>query len=156
MMKRFAGLIAAVALPLLSACAVGDLDMPPEVSLTDLRPIDAGLFEQKVALTLRIRNPNPAPLPIDGYRFALELNGQAFARGFSDERITVGRLSDATTEASAVVSTLDVMRQLIAVPGRKGLEYRLTGTAFLAGSVRQVPFEQAGRLDFQELAPITR
>ncbi|MEW5728730.1 MAG: LEA type 2 family protein [Pseudomonadota bacterium] len=134
---------------MLSSCATGELDLPPEVSLADLRPGQVGLFEQRVGVTLRIRNPNDAALPIDGYRFALELNGQPFASGFSDQRLTVPRLGESTTDATAVVSTLDLLRQVMAAPLRGGFDYRLTGTAFVDAATgrRGVPFEQTGKLD---------
>lgn len=149
-MRVFKALSVVAAIFLLASCAAGDIDLPPEVSLVDLRPDQAGLFEQRVTATLRIRNPNDGALPIDGYRFALELNGQPFATGFSPQRLTVARLSEATTEAAAVVSTLDLMRQVIAAPMRGGFDYKLTGTAFVetGGGRRQMPFEQSGRLDF--------
>jgi LEA14-like dessication related protein len=147
MFKRLAAVLAVL---LVSSCATGDIDLPPEVSLADLRPEQAGLFEQRVRATLRIRNPNDGALPIDGTRFALELNGQPFATGFSDQRLTVPRLSEATIEATAVVSTLDLMRQIIAAPLQGGFAYRLTGTAFVdsAAGRKAVPFEQNGKLNF--------
>lgn len=145
----FRPLAAFVCIFLLTSCATGELDLPPEVSLADLRPGQVGLFEQRVGVTLRIRNPNDATLPIDGYRFALELNGQPFASGFSGQRLTVPRLGEATTDATAVVSTLDLLRQVMAAPLRGGFDYRLTGTAFVdaAAGRRGVPFEQTGKLD---------
>lgn len=141
-----------LAMGLLASCATGGIDLPPEVSLADMRPVEAGLFEQKVLVTLRIRNPNDGALPIDGYRFAVELNGQPFATGFSDQRVTVARLSEATTQATATVSTLDVLRQVLAAPLRGGFDYRLTGTAFAdTGTGRKsVLFQQEGRLDLDQ------
>lgn len=150
-MRIFRRMAAVLAATMVASCATGNVDLPPEVSLADLRPEQAGLFEQRVTATLRIRNPNDGALPIDGYRFTLELNGQPFASGFSDRKVTVPRLSEATTEAAAVVSTLDLMRQIIAAPVQGGFAYRLTGIAFVdSGAGRKpMPFEQTGRLDFQ-------
>lgn len=150
-MRTIGTLRAIVAVLAVSACATGDIDLPPEVSLADLRPGQVGLFEQRVGVILRIRNPNDAALPIDGYRFALALNGRPFASGFSDQRVTVPRLGEAATEASAVVSTLDLLGQILAAPGRAGFEYTLTGTAFVdaAGGRKPVDFQQSGRFDPQ-------
>lgn len=141
-------ILAILALLLVGACTTA-LDRPPEFSVADIRPIQAGLFEQKVAIVLAIRNPNDAGLAIDGYRFEIELNGQPFARGMSGERLVVGRLSEATTEAIATVSTMDLMRQILAAPTLAGFRYRLTGTAFASG--RQIPFDQVGEMDFLSL-----
>ena len=147
MIRRFAALIIAA---LVSACAGGAIDQPPEVNLVDIRPLDAGLFEQRMGVTLRISNPNDGNLPIDGCRFALELNGQPFAKGTSSQRLTVPRLGEATTEAEAIVTTADMMRQIINVPQNAALSYKLTGTVFVDGAIgpRNWPFEQTGRFDF--------
>lgn len=147
MIRRLAALALA---GLVSACVGGAIDQPPDVNLVDIRPLDAGLFEQRMGVTLRISNPNDGNLPIDGYRFALELNGQPFAKGNSSQRLTVPRLGDATTEAEAFVTTADVMRQLLNVPQSAALSYKLTGTVFVDGAMgrRNWPFEQTGRFDF--------
>lgn len=146
-MRRLAALMLA---GLVSACAGGAIDQPPDVTLVDIRPLDAGLFEQRMGVTLRISNPNDGNLPIDGYRFALELNGQPFAKGTSSQRLTVPRLGEATTEAEAIVTTADMMRQIINVPHTAALSYKLTGTVFMDGALgqRTWPFEQTGRFDF--------
>jgi len=146
-MRRLAALLF---LGMLGACAGGAIDQPPDVSLVDVRPISAGLFEQRMAVTLRITNPNDASLPVDGYRFAVELNDQPFAKGASNQSVTVPRLGDATTEAEATIATSDLMRQLVQAPGRGALAYKLTGTVFLdtASGRRSYPFEQTGSFDF--------
>ncbi len=146
-MRRLAILLLAATL---GACAGGAIDQPPDVSLVDMRPISAGLFEQRMAVTLRIANPNDADLPVDGYRFAVAVNGQPFAKGVSSQNVTVPRLGDATTEAEATIATSDLIRQLMQVPGTGALAYTLSGTVFLdtATGRRNFPFEQAGRFDF--------
>lgn len=134
----------------LTACAPFGLSEPPEVSLVDLRPSEMALFEQRMAVMLRIRNPNDNALAVDGYRFAIELNGKPFARGISDQSVIVPRLSEATIEAAATVSTLDLVRQIIGVPERENLAYRISGTLFVSGGLmRNVPFENSGEVDFK-------
>lgn len=132
----------------LSACATGEITEPPEVTLADIRFHDGSLFEQKVGVVLRIRNPNDARLAVDGYRFALELNGKPFAKGMNADGVSVSRLSEATTEAEVTVTTLDIFRQLKLLPKRKGIDYHLTGALILAGGEgRTLPFEQSGRVE---------
>jgi len=130
----------------LAACA--GFDQHPEVSLVDMRMQDATLFEQRAEVLLRVRNPNDGPLLVEGYHFTLDVNGQNFARGMSDEVFTVPRLGEATTRAQLTISTFDIVRQVMAVEGRTGMDYRLSGTLYLAGGLRRsVDFDQAGRLD---------
>jgi LEA14-like dessication related protein len=111
------------------------------------------LFEQRMAVVLRIRNPNDGAISVDGYRFAVELNGKPFAKGMSGERFTVPRLGEATSLATATVSTADLMRQVAGAPQSGKLVYRITGTLFVPGMThRNVPFDQIGDIDFSPAA----
>ena len=123
-----------VALVGLAGCAPMDYPVPPEVTLVDLRPLDVSLFEQRMAVELRIRNANDTAMEVTGLRFALDVNGHAFAKGTSDRSVVVPRLADATT---------DLIRQVMDAPEASGLRYRITGTMFLSGH-RSLGFEQDG------------
>ncbi|MEX0696034.1 MAG: LEA type 2 family protein [Dongiaceae bacterium] len=132
----------------LAACAgigPGQRVEPPEVRLADLEFVDAGLFEQRFRMILRVRNPNDFALPIDGLRYTLEVNDRAFASGLSNRSLTVPRLGEATVEVEASTTLLDVVGQFMALSSREALSYRMIGTAFLRGVARrEVPFEQSG------------
>ncbi len=143
MVKRTV-ILAALAL---SGCALGGPETPPDVTLVDFQLRDVALLEQTADVVLRIRNPNDAPLNIDGYRFTLSINGRPLAKGMSGESLTVPRLGEATTRARASISTLDLVQQVTAAQAADGIGYQLSGTLFLAGGLRrEVPFEQTGRL----------
>jgi LEA14-like dessication related protein len=138
---------------LAQACAmVGDLE-PPMVSLADLRIERMGLFEQDARVTLSLRNPNDQALPIDGAKFNIKLNGESFARGVSNESVSVPRLGEATIEALVSVSTFDVLNQFLNLGNALGasqvLTYEMDGTAFYSGlgfMRRSAPFTQTGKL----------
>jgi LEA14-like dessication related protein len=122
--------------------------LPPEVRIADLEMLESTVFEQRFRVTLRVGNPNDFELPLDGVRFALALNEQPFARGFTAHGVTVPRLGEATLTVDASTSTLDLIRQVLNAPGREKLTYALDGTVFLKGGARrEVPFEQAGMLE---------
>ncbi|RAU22714.1 hypothetical protein CU669_07335 [Paramagnetospirillum kuznetsovii] len=132
----------------LAACAPTEFTEPPEVILVDLRPMDVSLFEQRLAVGLRIRNLNDTPMEINGLRFALGLNGKPFAKGTSDHSLTVPRLSDAETEGVASVATADILRQIMGAPDAKGLTYRVSGVLFLSGATRRsIAFDSQGDFD---------
>jgi LEA14-like dessication related protein len=131
----------------LAACAPADLPEPPEVALLSLVPTEVSLTEQTLAVRLRVRNPNNAAMAVDGMRFAIEINGHGFARGTSDQTVSVPRLGQADVAGTAHVSTTDLMRQMLGAPEAKGLEYRLSGTVFLAGGGR-TSFDRTGDFDF--------
>jgi LEA14-like dessication related protein len=131
-----------------STIGYGTKVLPPEVHIADLELMESGLFEQRYRVTLRVSNPNDFELPLDGVRFALALNDQPFARGFSNHGVSVPRLGDAIVTVEATTSTFDIIRQVLAAQGRETLDYALDGTVFIkGGSRREVPFVQEGRLE---------
>lgn len=131
-----------------AGCAYFETHMPPEVYLNDLTFEQAGLFEQRVNVVLHFRNPNEFDLPVDGFRFELGLNGQPFARGFSNESVIVPRLGEGYATAKASVSTLDVFRQILSLSEGRDFSYDLKGTAFIQGMTRtSTPFAQSGSLN---------
>ena len=146
--RRF--LIGAASL-VLSGCAgfgLGNRDLEsPEVTLSDIQFRGAGLLEQQLGLVLRLRNPNDADLPLRGLKVKLNIDGEPFATGLSDERVTVPALGEKTVTVEAVSSTSELLNQLRGVSGLKDIRYTIAGTAFLRGeSDRKLPFEQKGVL----------
>jgi len=130
---------------LLAACGVTGDPVPPQVRLADLRLLDAGLFEQRFELDLRVGNPNDFALPLDGLTFDLEVNGEAFARGFSDRRVTIPRLGVGLVSVTASTTLIDMVRQMMLLAQRGDLSYRLTGLAYLDSLTRRtVPYESEG------------
>ncbi|WP_096704408.1 LEA type 2 family protein [Magnetospirillum sp. 15-1] len=133
----------------LAACTPSEFAEPPEVVLVSMVPVDVSLMEQRLAVTLRVRNPNNVPMSVDGLRFAIDVNGKGFAKGTSDKAVTVPRLGEADIEGTAHVSTTDLVRQVLGAPDAQGLAYRMSGTLFLAGMAgRSAGFETNGDFDF--------
>lgn len=134
---------------LAASCAmVGEVE-PPLVSLADLKLGRMGIFEQEARITLRLRNPNNEAMPLDGAKFNIKLNGEPFARGVSNESVTIPRLGEATMDATMVVSTFDVLNQFLAMGNLQALTYELDGTAYYSGlgfMRRSAPFSQTGKL----------
>ena len=62
---------------------------PPYVSMSNLKLLNAGLFEQNYSLKLRIQNPNDFALPISGMTYHIYINERDFARGVSNKSFTV-------------------------------------------------------------------
>lgn len=145
MMRRWSAVLAVIVG--LAACAPADLPEPPEVVLLSLVPADVSLMEQTLAVRLRLRNPNNAPMAVEGLRFTLEINDKTFAKGTSDQAITVPRLGEAEVTGKAHVGTTDLMRQMMSVPEAKGVEYRLSGSVFLSHGGR-TSFDGSGDFDF--------
>ncbi|MDE3048452.1 MAG: LEA type 2 family protein [Nitrospirota bacterium] len=117
---------------------------PPEVFVTNVTPLEATAFEQRLQVDLRIRNPNDFDLLVTGIDFTLTLNGKRLARGLSNQDIAIPRLSDAVVSVQTSTSTLDVVRQLLSFSQKQDLSYGITGLLHLKDG--RLPFDNSGIL----------
>lgn len=141
----------AVLLLVLAACGTAE-PVAPQVRVVDLRLVESSVFEQRFEIDLRIGNPNDFALPLDGLTFDLEVNGAAFARGFSDQRVTIPRLGEGRVSVLASTTLVEVVRQMLLLAERGDLTYRLKGQAFLNSLQRRsVPYQSEG--SFRLLPP---
>jgi LEA14-like dessication related protein len=128
----------------LAACS-GAEPVAPEVRVVDLRLLESSVFEQRFEIDLRIGNPNDFDLPLDGLTFDLEVNGEDFARGFSNEKVTVPRLGEERLSVVASTTLLELVRQMQLLAERGDLSYRISGLAYFDSLVRRsAPYESEG------------
>lgn len=105
-------------------------------------------MEMRLAVKLRVQNPNDAALDFDGVSMTLEVRGSTFASGVSEARGSVPRFGETLITVPVSISALAAIRQLIdlATTEQPRLDYvlrgRLSGTAF--GGMR---FESKGQLE---------
>lgn len=147
----FAAAAALLVVSVLTGCAALRFQNaePPRVSITSLTLTDLSLFEQRFAVGLRLQNPNEFPLPITGFDYALELGGEPFATGVSNQSVTVPALGEGVVVVSVssnLLDTLDQFRRWQQNPPEV-LDYALTGRLSLADVPVRLPFEYAGRVD---------
>jgi LEA14-like dessication related protein len=116
----------------------------PEVLLVDITPLDATMFEQRLKVDLRVRNPNDFDLEVTGLDFTLHLNDQRLARGLSNKASTIPRLGDSVISVETTTSTLDVIRQLLKLSQRQEVNYKVDGILYAKGA--RLPFENQGVL----------
>ena len=133
---------------LLTACAGGLplQNLAPEVSLADFKLVNLGILEQKYRLRLNLKNPNPIPLPIAGLNYKLNINGQEFTNGVSNQAITIPASGEEYLE-------LDVTSNLAKIVGQWGdlqtllnrnFNYQLTGGLNVMEGAPQIPFDYKG------------
>ena len=152
MHRILAALIASVAL---AGCAgLPAAVEPPMVTISDFGVGSASLFEQQFNLKLRIQNPNPDELRIDGVAFDLEINDQPFAKGVGNQAVTVPRFGSGFMPVEAVTSLGGLLKQFgVLVQGEKpALKYRIKGSLSVAGGTR-IPFERSGEFDLGAIVP---
>ena len=152
MHRILAVLIASVAL---AGCAGLPAGVePPTVTISDFGVGSASLFEQQFNLKLRIQNPNPDELRIDGVAFDLEINDQMFAKGVGNQAVTVPRFGSGFMPVEAVSSLGGLLRQfgVLVQGGKPGFNYRIKGSLSVAGGTR-IPFDRRGEFDLSAIAP---
>ncbi len=144
-MKRTRTLVGILTALIFSGCASWMMKgEPPEVLVTNVTPLEASAFEQRLQVDLRIRNPNDFDLAVTGIDFRLDLNGNRLARGLGNKELVVPRLSDAVTSVETSTSTLQVVRQLLSFSGNQSLTYHLTGVVHTKEG--RLPFDNSGVL----------
>jgi LEA14-like dessication related protein len=124
---------------------------PPFVSLANLSVEDVKLFEQTFGLQLRIQNPNAFDLPISGIVCSLDLNGREFARGVSQQSVTVPAYGDRLLDVQVVSTLGQAFSQIKALQSKpQGLQYRLHGSLSVTNRAARIPFEYQGGIGIEQ------
>jgi len=135
-----------LALLLAGACAQTAQRPKLDVSITELGTAQIGVLEQTYSLKLRVQNPNPMDISTDGLSCDIEINGKPFARGVSNESVTIPRLGEAMVTVQAVSDLSGLIQQMRGIEGAatSGLRYRLSGR-FFSGD-KPFPFDYSGSI----------
>ena len=149
------GLLLPLALAVLAACAgIGTQLETPNVSFIGIRALEANLFEQKLEVRLRVRNPNTIELPVNGLDVDVELAGEPFATGVSARQFVVPAHGEAEFD---MIVTANAATALLKLAGgdrksREEVGYRLKGRlSTRLGLLRSIPFNETGTLPIGEL-----
>lgn len=132
-----------------SACATLPGREPPKVDLIGVESLGGEGLELRVAVKLRIQNPDETPIDYDGISLDLELRGHDFASGVSDQRGSVPRFGEAVVTVPMTISASAIVKQALSLAsGERGrLEFvargRLAGGLF--GGMR---FASSGQFDW--------
>lgn len=131
-----------------SGCAGLPGTQPLWVNLAGIESLPSAGLEVRMAVKLRIQNPNDAALNYDGVALTVELRGVDFATGVSDAKGSVPRFGETVLVVPVTVSAYAIARQVFALP--KGERSKLTFVARgkLAGSgFGAMRFESKGEFD---------
>lgn len=144
-------LVLSLALLSLTACATLQGQDPLVISVAGVQPLQGEGLELRMLVTLRILNPNDAPVEYDGAALDLDMNGRRLASGVSDEAGLIPRYGESTLVIPVTISAFDVARQLIGYRNDSGdgaVSYRVRGK-LQAGvlGVRRFSDEGAIQLD---------
>jgi LEA14-like dessication related protein len=144
-----------VVLALLVGCAGLPSDLKtPEVSFVGLRAVDASLFEQRLEVRMKVRNPNSIELPVKGLDVEVELANEPFAQGVSAREFVVPAGGEAEFD---MLVTANAATALLKIAGsdrksREEIPYRVTGKlSTRIGLLRSIPFDESGTVPVNEL-----
>ncbi len=149
MSKFFHHVIPPVFLMLAGCANLADRAIPPDVSVTGLHLREqSGLFEQRFALDLRIVNPNDFGFTLNGLAFTLYVNGERFATGVGDHKVTIPALGEGVMTVEASSSLFGLIRQVKNLGRADSLHYRIEGRAHVRGVRNPLPYEKEGEISF--------
>ena len=134
----------------LAGCATVAPREPLQVSLVDVSGLPGEGLELRLAVKLRVQNPNEAALDYDGVSLQLEVAGRPLASGVSDARGSVPRFGEVVITVPVTVPATSLLRQawgLSRDTPTGGIEFtargRLAGGLFGGAS-----FSSKGRFDW--------
>lgn len=150
-MKRRA-LLSTFTLLGVAGCAALDTPEPLKVGLAGIEPLPGAGLELRMAVKLRLQNPNPVAVDYDGISLDLELRGLDFASGVSDVAGSVPRFGETLVTVPMTVSAVAMARQVFSLAGedRGRIDYAVRGR-LASGPFGGLHFSGSGQFD--ALAP---
>ncbi|MFV3290239.1 LEA type 2 family protein [Pseudomonas sp. NY11955] len=133
----------------LAACALFQPRDPVNISVIGIEPLPGQELELRMAVKMRVQNPNEAPIDYNGIAINLEVNGQPLAAGVSDQQGHIGRYDEAVIVMPVSITAFSFLRQaygLGKVDSLQGLPYTLRGK-LAGGLLGTVRFTDEGKLD---------
>ncbi|MFF7861513.1 hypothetical protein A0O30_00225 [Pseudomonas sp. LLC-1] len=133
----------------LTACALFQPRDPVNISVIGIEPLPGQELELRMAVKMRVQNPNESPIDYNGIALNLEVNGQPLAAGVSDQQGHIGRYDEAVIVVPVSITAFSFLRQaygLGKVDSLQGLPYKLRGK-LAGGLLGTVRFTDEGKLD---------
>jgi hypothetical protein len=86
---------------------------PLSIDVAGIEPLPGEGLELRLAVRVRIQNPNDTAIDYSGAALNLQLNGHKLASGVSDAIGTVPRYGEAVLEIPVTISALSMARQVL-------------------------------------------
>jgi LEA14-like dessication related protein len=133
----------------LASCAVFTQRDPLNVQVAGIQPLTGEGLELRMAVKLRVQNPNDMAIDYNGVALDLEINGRRLASGVSDEHGSVPRFGETVLTVPVTISAFSAARQALGLAENIGMDevpYVLRGK--LAGGLFGTQrFVEKGTLD---------
>lgn len=129
-MNRFVRALLWMVLACVAAgCSQLPLRDPLRISLVGIEPLPGQGLELRMAMKLRVQNPNDTAVDFDGVALEVDLRGLSFASGVSDQVGSVPRYSEVVVSVPVSVSAMSVLRQGLSFANgdRSSVTYAIRG-----------------------------
>jgi LEA14-like dessication related protein len=146
-MVRSLILLTVAALSLVGCANLPHTD-PPNVTLVGIDPSEGEGLEARMQLTLRVQNPNSAPIEYNGIYLELDVLNKSLASGVSNESGTVPPFGEAVIHMPMTVSILGIVGGAMSVLSGKPTDkitYALRGK-FNTITYGELRFKSQGEL----------
>lgn len=97
----------------LASCASLPNRDPLTINVAGIEPLPSEGLEVRLEVTVRVQNPNDAPVEYSGAALDLYLNDRRLASGVSDEVGLLPRYGELVVAVPVTISAFDVARQLL-------------------------------------------
>ena len=140
----------------LAACAAFFQRDPLNVQVAGIQPLPGEGLELRMAVKLRVQNPNDRALDYDGVALELEINGRNLASGVSDASGTVPRFGETVLTVPMTISAFSAARQALGLAEHIGMDevpYVLRGKLAGGRTFGTQRFVEKGTLDLNGALP---
>jgi LEA14-like dessication related protein len=96
-----------------AGCAILSAADPLTIDVANIEPLPGEGMELRLAVTIRIQNPNDTPVEYTGAALSLDLNGINLASGVTPVVGTVPRYGEAVFTVPVTISAFDMVRQVL-------------------------------------------
>jgi LEA14-like dessication related protein len=132
---------------LLQACATLDPDYEePSVMMSSFRAIPSGGMVPSFEIGLRIINPNPTPLRLEGVVYSISLQGHELIKGVGKDYPQIDGYSEGNITLNASASLLESIRLIsdLTQNQHEPLEYTFKAKLDVGGIYPSLRIEETG------------
>ncbi len=138
-----------------SGCSTTGSIEPLEVTLADLDVTEVTVFETTLVAKLRITNPNPAAMTIEGAAFKLYLEDKKVGSGTTKEIFTVDRLDSSLVDVVFHINNASALLRLKDILEDDDVSYGISGGLYTQGAfgTKKLKVDKTGRIDIGKAVP---
>ena len=126
---------------------------PLQVTLVDLQITEMTLFETGMVAKLRVTNPNPEALTIDGASFMLILDDKKIGTGTTKETFIVERLDSAVVDAVFRINNASALLRLKGIMDKTEVSYGVRGHLYTQGpfGTKKLNVDKMGTINLADM-----